>query len=545
MLCGLAIRNVVLIERLDLSFGQGLSVLTGETGAGKSILLDALGLALGARAGSGLVRAGAERAEAAASFEDPPGGVAAVLQELEIDSTDELVLRRTLSRDGRSRAFVNDMPVAVGLLRRLGQELVEVHGQFEQRGLLDEGSHLGLLDRFAGHGGLVEAAADAWRARARAEAAANAAREALARDRAAREALAAELEMLERLAPQPGEEARLAARRRRILAHRKIMEAAAEARLLLGEDAAGMLRGAARSLARAGPEAGGLFDEALSALDRATIEAEEAERLVQALGSRIEGDEASADAVEARLFALRDAARKHGVEVDSLPALLEDLRRRAEALEEGGAHAAALEEAAADARAEFGRAAAKLTAGRREAASALASAVERELPALKLDKTSFRAAVEPGRPGPSGADRVRFEVRTNSAMPFGALARIASGGELARFALALKAVLAADSGPSMIFDEVDAGIGGATAAAVGARLAALGKAGQVLVVTHAPQVAARASRHFRVSRNSARTFVAELDEGGREEEIARMLAGAEITGAARSAARALILDEDE
>lgn len=543
MLCGLAIRNVVLIERLDLSFGPGLSVLTGETGAGKSILLDALGLALGARADSGLVRAGAERADVVASFEEPPEEAAAVLRDLDIDAAGELVLRRTLSPDGRSRAFVNDLPVAAGLLRRLGQELVEVHGQFEQRGLLDEGSHRGLLDRFAGHDDLVQIAADAWQARVRAEKAANAAREALARDLAAREELEAELETLERLAPRPGEEACLAARRRRILAHRKIVEAATEARALLGEDAAGMLRGAARSLARAEPEAEGLFDEALSALDRATIEAEEAERLVQALGSRIEDDEASADAVEARLFALRDAARKHRVEVDSLPELLEDMRRRVEALHEDSAHVAGLEDAAADARAEFDRTAAALTAGRRQAATALARAVGRELPPLKLDKASFRVALEPGQPGPSGADRVRFEVRTNSGMPFGALARIASGGELARFALALKAVLAADSGPAMIFDEVDAGIGGATAAAVGVRLAALGKAGQVLVVTHAPQVAARASRHFRVSKNSARTFVAELDESGREEEIARMLAGAEITGAARSAARALILDE--
>ena len=543
MLCGLAIRNVVLIERLDLSFGPGLSVLTGETGAGKSILLDALGLALGARADSGLVRTGAERADVAASFEEPPEEAAAVLRDLDIDAAGELVLRRTLSPDGRSRAFINDMPVAAGLLRRLGQELVEVHGQFEQRGLLDEGSHRGLVDRFAGHDDLVGAAADAWRMQVRAEEAANAAREARARDLAAREELEAELETLERLAPRPGEEACLAARRRRILAHRKIVEAATEARTLLGEDAAGMLRGAARSLARAEPEAEGLFDEALSALDRATIEAEEAERLVQALGSRIEDDEASADAVEARLFALRDAARKHRVEVDSLPDILESMRRRVEALHEDGARVTRLEEAAAEARAAFDLAAAALTTGRREAAGALAGAVGRELPPLKLDKASFRVALEPGQPGPSGADRVRFEVRTNSGMPFGALARIASGGELARFALALKAVLAADSGPSMIFDEVDAGIGGATAAAVGVRLAALGKAGQVLVVTHAPQVAARASRHFRVAKNGARTIVAELDEDGREEEIARMLAGAEITRAARSAARALILDE--
>ena len=545
MLCGLAIRNVVLIERLDLSFGPGLSVLTGETGAGKSILLDALGLALGARADSGLVRVGAERADVAASFDAPAGEAAAALRDLEIDTAEELVLRRTLGQDGRSRAFVNDMPVAAGLLRRLGQELVEVHGQFEQRGLLDEASHRSLLDRFAGHGGLVGAVAGAWEARVRAEEAAAAAREAMARDLAAREELEAELKALELLAPRSGEEACLAARRRRILAHRKILEAATEARALLGDDAAAVLRGAAHSLARAGPEAGNLFDEALSALDRATIEAEEAERLVQGLGSRIEEDEASADAVEARLFALRDAARKHRVEVEALPGLLDDMRKRVEALDEGGALAAGLEEEAARAQAAFDAAAIALTAGRREAASALARIVRRELPPLKLDRAAFRVALEPDRPGPLGADRVRFEVRTNAGMPFGALARIASGGELARFALALKAALAAESGPAMIFDEVDSGIGGATAAAVGARLAALGEAGQVLVVTHAPQVAARASRHFRVSKDGARTSVAALDESGREEEIARMLAGAEITGAARRAARALILGEGE
>ena len=452
-------------------------------------------------------------------------------------------LRRTLGRDGRSRAFANDMPVAAGLLRRLGQELVEVHGQFEQRGLLDEASHRGLLDRFAGHDDLVGAAAGAWRARIRTEEAAVAAREALARDLAVREELQAELEVLELMAPRPGEEACLAARRRRILARRKILEAATEARALLGDDAAVVLRAAARVLAHAGPEAAGLFDEALSALDRATIEAEEAERLVEGLGSRIEEDEASADAVEARLFALRDAARKHRVEVEALPGLLDDMRRRVEALDEGGAHAACLEVAMARAQAAFGGAAAALTAGRREAASALSRAVRRELPPLKLDRAAFRVALEPGQPGPSGADRVRFEVRTNTGMPFGALGRIASGGELARFSLALKAALAAEGGPSMIFDEVDTGIGGATAAAVGARLAVLGEAGQVLVVTHAPQVAARASRHFRVSKDGARTSVAELDDAGREEEIARMLAGAEITGAARRAARALILGE--
>ena len=309
MLCGLAIRNVVLIERLELSFGPGLSVLTGETGAGKSILLDALGLALGARADSGLVRAGVERADVAASFEAPPEEAAAALRELEIDAAEELVLRRMLGRDGRSRAFVNDMPVAAGLLRRLGQELVEIHGQFEQRGLLDEASHRGLLDPVSPATTIsLGRWADAWQTRVRAEKAAAAAREALARDLVAREELEAELEALELLAPQSGEETCLAARRRRILAHRKILEAATEARALLGDDAAAALRGAARALAHAGPEAAGLFDEALSALDRATIEAEEAERLVVALGSRIEEDEASADAVEARLFALRDAA---------------------------------------------------------------------------------------------------------------------------------------------------------------------------------------------------------------------------------------------
>ncbi|MCY4230375.1 MAG: DNA repair protein RecN [Alphaproteobacteria bacterium] len=543
MLCGLFIRNVVLIEQLDLSFGPGLSVFTGETGTGKSILLDALGLALGARADSGLIRVGAERADVAASFEQPPEDVAAVLQDLDIDAAEELVLRRTLGPDGRSRAFVNDMPVAAGLLRRLGRELVEVHGQFEQRGLLDESSHRGLLDLFAGHDSLVEATADAWRARVLAEEDAEAARAALARDRAAREELEAELETLDRLAPQPGEEASLAARRRRILAHRKIAEAATEARAILGDDAAAPLRGAARSLARAGGEAGGLFDEALSALDRATVEAEEAERLVRALGGRIEDDEASADAVEARLFALRDAARRYRIEVEDLPGRLEEMRRRVEMLDEGGARVAELEETASGARAAFDRAAAALTVGRREAASALAAAVGRELPPLKLDKASFRVTLEPGRLGASGADQVRFEIRTNAGIPFGALARIASGGELARFALGLKAALAAACGPTMIFDEVDAGIGGATAAAVGARLAALGQSGQVLVVTHAPQVAARASRHFQVSKDDAHTFVTALDEDGREEEIARMLAGAKITGAARRAARALILGE--
>ena len=543
MLCGLAIRNVALIERLDLSFGPGLSVLTGETGAGKSILLDALGLALGARADSALVGARAERTDVAASFDRAPAQAAALLDELELDTADGLVLRRTLGRDGRSRAFVNDMPVAAGLLRRLGQELVEVHGQFEQRGLLDEATHRDLLDRFAGHDDRLAALALAWRERTRTAEAAREAEAEIERDRAARTELEQALEDLEALAPAAGEEADLAARRQRIMARRRIAEAAGEARALLGGDAPGGLRGAARALARAQEVAGGLFDEALAALDRAAIEAEEAERLVEGLGGRLEEDEASADAVEARLFALRDAARKHGVEVDALPELLESLRQRVEALQESGQRVRKLERRAAEAAAAFDEAAAKLGAARRQAAEALAEAVRQELPPLRLDRAAFRVAVEAAPPGPTGADRVRFELQSALDAPFGPLARIASGGELARVSLALKAALAQEDGPAMIFDEVDAGVGGATAAAVGRRLAGLALSGQVLVVTHAPQVAARAGHHFRVLREEDRTRVATLDRQGREEEIARMLAGARITEAARKAARALIRGE--
>ena len=542
MLRTLAVRDVVLIDKLDLEFGPGLSVLTGETGAGKSILLDALGLAVGARAEGRMVRAGAGRAQVTAVFDPPEGAAAELLRGHDLDADGPIILRRSLGRDGRSRAFVNDMPVAVGLLRRLGEGLVEIHGQFEQRGLLDPGMHRSVLDAFAGHGGLLaglRAAWDGWRV---ARTALEEAEAVVAGDRADRERFEDELRELTMLAPEEGEEEHLVAVRARLMGRRKVADAINEACRRLGHHDGPVtgLRGAARALQQAREHAAGLFDEASVALDRAAIEAEEAVNVVLGLAGRLDAEEVDPDMIETRLFALRDASRKHGVPIDALENLRKEIQCRLEDIRDGEGRLRQLAEAAAAAEAAYGASAARLTESRRRAGTALARRIGTELPALKLERAAFRVALGDGPPGPDGADRTGFEVRTNTSTPFGPLNRIASGGELARFALAIKVSLAGTHGPAMVFDEVDAGIGGATAAAVGTRLAALGNGGQVLVVTHAPQIAARADRHFRVRKGEGGTRVDLLDEPGREEEIARMLAGSEITPEARAAARALI-----
>lgn len=545
MLRTLAVRDVVLIDKLDLEFGRGLSVLTGETGAGKSILLDALGLAVGARAEGRMVRTGAGRAQVTAVFDPAEGEAAELLRRHDLDADGPLILRRSLNRDGRSRAFVNDMPVAVGLLRRLGEELVEIHGQFEQRGLLDPGMHRSVLDAFAGHGELLSVARAAWGGRRAAHAAFEEAETAAARDRADRERLENELEELTMLAPEEGEEEHLVAVRTRLLGRRKVADAINEACRRLGDrdgPVAG-LRGSARALQRAREHAAGLFDEALAALDRAAIEAEEAVNVILGLAGRLEAEEADPDTVETRLFALRDASRKYGVPIDALGSFTKGIEGRLHDIRDGEGRLHRLGEAAVAADGAYGAAAARLGESRGRAGKALAQRVGTELPALKLEHAAFRVAFEDGTPGPEGSDKVCFEVRTSASAPFGPMNRIASGGELARFALAIKVSLAGTRGPAMVFDEVDAGIGGATAAAVGTRLAALGGGGQVLVVTHAPQIAARADRHFRVRKGGDGTRVDLLDGPGREEEIARMLAGSEITPEARAAARALIGDK--
>jgi len=553
MLASLAIRDIVLIERLDLGFDPGLSVFTGETGAGKSILLDSLGLALGARAESGLVRHGAAQGSVIAEFDLPADHpVRTLLTEQDVDSGEggPVLLRRVLTADGRSRAYVNDQPVSITLLRRIGAQLVEIHGQFESHGLLDASTHLGVLDAFAGldkSRGSVTAAWDGWRtarsARAEAETA-------LAQARAEEETLRATVEDLTGLDPKPGEEAELARSRALLMQGEKLIEAMNTAQTALNRsgDVEGSLRNARRALERVADRAEGRLDPVIAALDRAAIEAAEAIALLERVSAGIDLDPRRLEKVEERLFALRAAARRHSIAVDELPALRQRLTRRLEQLDDGGGDLTRLARAEEAARTAYVEAARTLSKARTKAARALDKAVAAELPPLKLDKATFHTLVEAqdeAQWGPDGLDAVGFEVATNPGSPPGPLGRIASGGELARFMLALKVVLARISPTAtIVFDEVDAGIGGAVAAAVGERLGRLAAELQVLVVTHSPQVAARGAHHYRVAKRSSGsttvTGVDTLSPEARREEIARMLAGETVTDQARAAADSLM-----
>lgn len=553
MLTALAIRDVVLIDRLDLAFASGLSVLTGETGAGKSILLDALGLALGARADSGLVRHGRDQASVTAEF-DPPSGhaVDAILAEADLDPRDgPLILRRVVTADGRSRAYVNDQPTSVTLLRRLGDALVEIQGQFDQRGLMDPSTHRETLDAFAGlerKAAAVQAAWSAWRdARTRhAEA-----RAALEKAKADEEWLRHTVEELDRLAPTEGEEQRLT-ETRIVLANAEAvlsaMNAAADA--LAGEEAGAdsAVAQAQRALDRISDRAGERLAGALAALDRAAAEIQEAIAELQSAAEDIEADSGRLTEIDDRLHALRDVARKHGVEPDDLPTLHRATVDRLASLDAEGGGLAALAETERRARADYVTAAEALSKGRREAAGRLDAAIAAELPPLKLEKARFETAVDrqdEARWGADGLDSVSFRVATNPGTPAGPLSKIASGGELSRFLLALKVVLAESSTvPTLVFDEVDSGVGGAVAAAVGDRLARLADRLQVLVVTHSPQVAAQGGHHWHVEKrtrdDTVSTTVAALDPAARREEIARMLSGAAVTAEARAAADSLL-----
>ncbi|MEO3472642.1 DNA repair protein RecN [Roseomonas sp. CAU 1739] len=556
MLSSLAIRDVVLIERLDLAFGPGLTTLTGETGAGKSILLDSLGLALGQRAESGMVRAGQPQASVAAAFHPPTGHPAFdLLREQGIEPEDDLVLRRVVQADGRSRAFVNDQPVGVALLRRLGALLVEVQGQHDQVGLADPASHGGLLDAFGALEPRRGAAAEAWSAWRTATKRLAEARAAIAAAQREEEWLRHAVAELKDLAAEEGEEDRLATERQRLQQGERRAEAIATA---IGEltprdrraaSPARALREAARALERLPPpnEDAQPALVALAAAQDALAEAESAlSRLLQEGGP----DPRRLEVVEERLFALRAAARKHSVPVVELPALAADLRARLEALDAGSGRVAALERDEAAARRAYLAAGAALTEARREAATRLEKAVAKELPPLKLDRARLAidiAAREESAWGADGQDRVAFLVSTNPGQTPGQLAKIASGGELSRLMLALKVVLARGSPvPTLVFDEVDSGIGGATAAAVGERLARVAERLQVLVVTHSPQVAARGAAHLRVAKQvkggRAETRVETLPESERREELARMLAGERVTDAARAAAESLLAD---
>ena len=564
MLIGLSIRDVVLIESLDLAIGSGLTALTGETGAGKSIILDALGLATGARADAGLVRRGAAgHASATAIFALPADHPAfAYLDDkgLDYQRDEDLVLRRQLSPDGRSRAFVNDQATSVGVLKDLGGLLLEVHGQHETVGLLDPRTHRGLLDAFGGVA--VSAVASAWSAWRAAREAAQALRDLADRAAAETEELTLRLSELDRLDPREGEETALAEERALLGSAEKALADIASAQDALGGDAlSGKLAQAFRALERAreralhaGAPADGVamtrLTAACDAVDRALVEAQEASAAIDAVADSFEFEPDRLEKAEERLFALRAMARKLNVATENLPALRAEFAARLQAIETSSEALKAAEEEAASARDGYIFAAEALSAERRAAGDRLAVAVEAELAPLKLEKAKFRVAVEAlpeDRVGPAGMDRVAFEISTNPGAPFGPMEAIASGGELARFALALKAALAGrGTGPQplMIFDEVDQGVGGAVADAVGLRLKRLAENAQVLVVTHSAQVAARGDAHWRISKSgddqSTRTKVEPLSPAQREEEIARMLSGAEVTEAARAAARALI-----
>ncbi len=551
MLTALAIRNIVLIEALDLSFCEGLGVLTGETGAGKSILLDALGLALGARAETGLVRSGEDQASVVASFEFDrlPAPIRALLNEAEVDVEpgEPLLIKRRMKADGGSKAFINDQPVGAALLRELAPHLVELHGQHDDRGLVNPRGHRALVDRYAGAD--MAALAEAWTAWRSAVDALARAKGAIAQAAEDRDLLLAHLAELTTLEPQSGEEEQLAGARATMQKGERLTDDLTElAKLWAGSDSAlAGLRSAARRLDRIAGEHP-LLAEALAALDRAVIETSEAETSLERAADALAHDPAALDRIELRLFELRAAARKHHCQVDDLPQRMRAMRDALDGIEHGEAELAALEAAVAAGAEAYHAKAEALSAKRRTAAVKLDAAVAQELAPLKLDAAQFRTSVEPlgeEQWGPGGTDKVEFLISTNPGAPFGPLNKIASGGELSRFILALKVALAEQGGAAtVIFDEIDRGVGGAVASAIGERLARLASGGQLLAVTHSPQVAARGQQHYVIAKSSegtvTRTSVHLLDDAGRQEEIARMLSGAEVTPEARAQADRLL-----
>lgn len=551
MLTRLSIRNIVLIEALDLDFGRGLGVLTGETGAGKSILLDALGLILGDRADSGLVRAGADKASATATFEFAalPDAVSAALDEadIEIEPGEALLIRRQLKADGGSKAFINDQPVGMALLREIAPALVELHGQHDDRGLVNPRGHRILLDRYAGID--ADGLARLWQAWRTAQGQLDTAREEVEQAKAEQDLLLAHLAELTTLEPVAGEEARLAETRADMQKGEKLSGDLEELRHIWeGSDSPlASLRVAARKLDRIAAEHP-LLAEALAALDRSLIEASEAEEKLAAAAEALVHDPAALEAAETRLFELRAIARKHRCDVDDLPELMRKMRSTLDAIEGGEAALDSLEAAAREAGDAYRAKAEAVHQARLSAAKALDQAVADELAPLKLDAASFLTSIgtlPEEKWGPHGVDSVEFLISTNPGADFAPLGKIASGGELSRFILALKVALAEQGGAAtIIFDEIDRGVGGAVASAIGERLARLASNGQLLAVTHSPQVAARGQTHYLIAKSSegtvTRTSVVLLDNAGRQEEIARMLSGAEVTPEARAQADRLL-----
>ncbi|AVT77619.1 DNA repair protein RecN [Rhodopseudomonas palustris] len=557
MLSRLSIRDIVLIERLDIEFSRGLAVLTGETGAGKSILLDAFALALGGGGDAALVRHGAEHGQVTASFDvaktHPAFAIlkANGLDDREVDESGELILRRVQLADGRTRAFINDQSVSVQTLKAVGATLVEIHGQHDERALVDAATHRRLLDAFAGLEKDVAALETLWEGRRTARAALDAHRTGM--ERAAREAdyLRHAADELKQLAPQDGEETTLAERRATMMQGEKIAADLREAQEAVGgpHSPVASLAAAVRRLERRAGSAPQLVEPAVKAIDAAINALEEADQHLNAALAAADFDPLELERIEERLFALRAAARKYSTPVDSLAALAAQYVADVALIDAGADRLVVLEKDAAEADARYSAAAAKLSAARTKAAEKLNKAVGAELAPLKLERAKFMTQVEAddAAPGPQGIDRVEFWVQTNPGTRPGPLMKVASGGELSRFLLALKVVLSdKGSAPTLVFDEIDTGVGGAVAAAVGARLGRLASKVQVMAVTHAPQVAARADQHLLISKAAldkgkrVATRVAALEQDHRREEIARMLAGAEITAEARAAADRLI-----
>jgi DNA repair protein RecN (Recombination protein N) len=556
MLSRLSIRDIVLIDRLDIDFAAGLAVLTGETGAGKSILLDAFALALGARGDQALVRQGAEQGQVTAVFEVErahPARALLLAHNLanDIPAEDELILRRVQFADGRTRAFINDQPVSVQVMKELGTALVEIHGQHDERALVDAATHRRLLDAF----GALEADAAKverlWEARREAQAAADAHRAEVERAKREGDWLRHAVEELGTLSPQAGEETALAERRTGMMQAEKVAEDLHDAHEVIAGASSSVpaLAGVIRRLERRASQAPSLVEPAVKALDAALTALEETRSHLEQALRTADFDPAELERIEERLFALRAAGRKYNAPVDELAAMTARYKSDIALIDAGEDRLKALEAAAREAEVDYRAAADRLSKARLQAAKALDKAVNGELKPLKLERAKFSTEVvsDAAAAGPNGIDRVEFWVQTNPGTRPGPLMKVASGGELARFLLALKVVLAdRGSAPTLVFDEIDTGVGGAVADAIGVRLAKLAAGVQVLAVTHAPQVAARADRHYLISKDALEkgkrvaTRVTEVAAERRREEIARMLAGAEITAEARAAAERLI-----
>jgi len=554
MLTGLSIRNVVLIEALDLEFGTGLTALTGETGAGKSIILDALGMATGARSDRGLVRAGTEKAQSIAGF-TLSNSVAKLLEahDIDVDPNEDVTLRRSLTKDGRSKAFINDQAVGVKLLSQVGSLLLEVHGQHDGRGLLDPTTHIHLLDLFGSHQNLVAKCGAAYVMRLETQAQVDALIALQTKATEDRDFLEYAIAELDRLAPKAGEDAHLAQERKFLQGAEGALTELTVAQDALGEDGAfearlsSALAGIERLRAKFGDgdtKAAKALETAAQALERALLETQEARDAVSLAAQSFNVEPGRLDETEKRLFALRAAARKYDCDIEALIEARSKFAGELAAIDSADMDLSKAQAAADKAKDTYDKAAFSLSKAREKSAKTLDKAVMRELPPLKMERAQFITHMEATGESALGMDKVRFQVSTNPGTPVGPLDKIASGGEMARFALAIKVALAGKNDAVMVFDEVDQGVGGAVADAVGKRLARLSKSAQVFVVTHSPQVAALADHQYRIEKSSTgsttTTHVSLVSDDAREEEIARMLAGETVTQEARAAARQLM-----